>query len=229
MGRKRIFRTSGDVREHPRYSVQEASEYLHIPASTLKAWIRGQNYTDRKTGRRKVFEPVIEAADPANKLLSFYNLAEAHLLRSTIEREVPLSNLRKALEYVRQHVAGRHPLLRKDFITYGKKLFLKELGETINITDPQGNLFMESILDQYLMRLKWNEADMMPILIYPIRTQRLVINPLISSGKPVIKGTGITVTVLRDRAKKESIPEIAKDYGLQEFEIEEALKEFAVA
>jgi hypothetical protein len=70
MGRKRIVRISGDAREHPRYSVQEAAEYIHIPATTLKAWIRGQNYVDRKTGKRKTFAAVIEAADPKNKLLS---------------------------------------------------------------------------------------------------------------------------------------------------------------
>jgi uncharacterized protein (DUF433 family) len=230
MGRKRLFRISGDVREHPRYSVQEAAEYLHMPASTLKAWTRGQDYIDRKTGKRKTFESVIEAADPKNKLLSFYNLAEAHLLRSTIERDIPLANLRKALEYLREHVAGKHPLLRKDFRTYGKKIFLTELGETINITSPQGNLFMESIFDEYLLRLEWDEAELMPMLIYPIGTNRLVINPLISSGKPVIKGTGVMVSILLDRHKiGESIPDLANDYGIQPFEIEEAIKEFAQA
>lgn len=229
MGRKRIFRTSGDLREHPRYSIQEASEYIHIPASTLKAWIRGQDYIDHKTGKRKTFEPVIEAADPQNKLLSFYNLAEAHLLRATIERGVPLKNLRKAVEYIRQHVAGKHPLLRRDFSTYGDKVFLTELGDTLNITNPQGNLFMAGIFRQYLKRLEWDEKDLLPILLYPMGTTRLVINPLISSGKPVIKGTGVMVSILRDRAKTESIPDLASDYDMEPFEIEEAIKEYAAA
>lgn len=229
MGRKRIVRISGDAREHPRYSVQEAAEYIHIPATTLKAWIRGQNYVDRKTGKRKTFAAVIEAADPTNKLLSWLNLAEAHVLRATTERNIPLKNVRKALDYVRSQSASRHPLLTKDFRTFGKLIFLKELGDTINITDPQGNLVMQEILEGYLERLDWNEGDLLPIQIHPIHTTRLVINPLISSGKPVIKGTGIMVSILRDRAKTESIPDLANDYDIQPFEIEQAIKEFARA
>jgi uncharacterized protein (DUF433 family) len=88
---------------------------------------------------------------------------------------------------------------------------------------------MQEILEEYLERLDWNEGDLLPIQIHPIHTTRLVINPLISSGKPVIKGTGIMVSILRDRAKTESIPDLANDYDIQPFEIEQAIKEFARA
>jgi uncharacterized protein (DUF433 family) len=229
MGRKRIVRSYGDVREHPRYSIEEASGYLNIPASTLKAWIRGQRYMNSHTGKEKIFAPLIEASDPINKLLSFYNLAEAHVLRSTTERNIPLTNVRKALAYVRAKIPQSHPLLTGDFLTFGKLIFLEHLGHTVNITAPQGQLAMRDILDKYLLRLEWDDTGM-PIQIFPIKTNRLAINPLLSSGKPVVRGTGIMVSVLQDRAKTgETIPELAQDYGMQAFEIEEAIQEFARA
>src|ERR1700737_668921 len=125
MGRKRITRFAGDVLEHPRYSIEEAASYLHIPRSTLGAWARGQRYTT-KHGKQVSFQPVIELADKRHKLLSFNNLAEAHVLRCTRERDVPLKNVRLALEYVRQALPNdAHPLLSRDFRTFGKNVFLK--------------------------------------------------------------------------------------------------------
>lgn len=228
MARRKVVRTAGDVRQHPRYSIFEAAEYLRIPASTLKAWIRGQRYRDSHSGKMREFKPLIEAADPKNKLLSFYNLAEAHLLRSTTEREVPLKNVRKALDYVRENIKSIHPLLTEEFSTYGKSLFVTHLGQTVNATH-HGQVAMTDILEKYLQRLEWDETGM-PIQIFPIRTTRLAINALLSSGKPVLKGTGVMVSILRDRESTgESIPDIARDYGIEPFEIEQAIKEFATA
>src|SRR5438046_2702312 len=75
VARKRITRFDGDIREHPRYSIEEAAAYLHIPLSTMKAWTRGQRYTT-KSGKRIVFQAVLGLADQRRGLLSFYNLAE---------------------------------------------------------------------------------------------------------------------------------------------------------
>lgn len=228
MARRKLVRTAGDVRQHPRYSILEAAEYLHIPASTLKSWIRGQRYRDSRSGKMREFKPLIEAADPKNRLLSFYNLAEAHLLRSTTEREIPLKNVRKALDYVRGTIKSIHPLLTEEFSTYGKSVFVNQLGQTVNATH-HGQVAMSEILEKYLERLEWDETGM-PIQIFPIRTTHLAINPLLSSGKPVVKGTGVMVSILRDRRSTgESIPDIAQDYGIEPFEIEQAIQEFAAA
>lgn len=227
MSRKRLIRFTGDVREHPRYSADEAADYLRIPASTMKAWLRGQNY--QSGGKRHVFKPIIEAADPTNKLLSFYNLAEAHILRATREREVPLKNVRLALDYIRQKMPPtRHPLLSHEFLTSGKEVFIDHLGTIINATT-QGQVAMREILEKYLKRIDRDDLGM-PIQIYPVYSKHLAINASLSSGKPVLKGTGIMIAVLSQRRDAgETIPELAKDYGLNPQEVEEAIKEYAAA
>ncbi|OLE33761.1 MAG: hypothetical protein AUI36_28305 [Cyanobacteria bacterium 13_1_40CM_2_61_4] len=218
------MRTEGDVREFPRYSISEAAFYVRIPVTTLHAWTQGQDYVTA-TGVHRMFRPLITLADKKNKLLSFYNLVEAHILRSTTERGVPFKNVRKALDYVQETIPGKHPLLTHDFETSGKELFIQHLGETINAT-AHGQRVMREILDKYLTLIP-RDGYGLPIRVFPINSRRLAIDPLFSSGKPIVRDRGITASVLWGRNKSgESIPEIAKDYGLAEVEVKEAIEDY---
>ncbi len=224
MPRRRPDRMRGDLREFPRYSISEAAFYVRIPASTLTAWTRGQNYRTSR-GVHRTFEPLIELADPGNKLLSFYNLVEAHMLRSTTERGVPLRNVRRALDYIREAIPGGHPLLVHDFEVSGKEVFIQHLGDTVNATR-YGQLAMRKILDRYLKRVE-RDARGLPLRVFPINSKRLVIDPQFSSGKPIVKDRGIVASVLWGRNRTgETIPEIAKDYGLTALEVKEAIEDY---
>jgi uncharacterized protein (DUF433 family) len=214
----------GDVRDFPRYGISEAAFYVRIPASTLLAWTRGQDYRT-VTGKHVIFDPLIDLADPDNKLLSFYNLVEAHMLRSTTECGVPLTNVRKALEYIRGTIHGEHPLLMHDFEVSGKDVFIRHLGDTVNATR-YGQLAMRKILLNHLKRIV-RDTHGLPVRIFPINSRRLVIDPQFSSGKPIVKDRGITASVLWGRSRTgESVPDIAKDYGLTQLEVKEAIEDY---
>lgn len=223
MPRRHLTRLRGDVREFPRYSISEAAFYIRMPASTLVAWTRGQDYVTR--GIHRTFYPLIDLADPENKLLSFYNLVEAHVLRSTINSGVPLRNMRNALEYIRRTIPGKHPLLSHDFEVSGKDAFIQHLGMTICATK-HGQLAMRKVIEQHLRRIVRDERGL-PLKVFPINSKRLAIDPLFSSGKPIVKDRGITASVLWARNRTgESIPEIAKDYGLTTIEVKEAIEDY---
>jgi uncharacterized protein (DUF433 family)/DNA-binding transcriptional MerR regulator len=224
MPRRHLLRTDGDVREFPRYSISEAAFYARIPVTTLHAWTQGQDYVTRD-GIHRTFRPLIALADKKNRLLSFYNLVEAHVLRSTTEQGVPLKNVRRALDYVHDAIPGRHPLLTHDFEVSGKEVFIRHLGNTINATQ-YGQIAMREILDKYL-KLIARDGHGLPIRVFPINSKRLAIDPMFSSGKPIVKDRGITASVLWGRNKSgEPVPEIAKDYGLTEIEVKEAIEDY---
>lgn len=224
MGKKRLLRFGGDVREFPRYSVSEAAFYLRMPNSTLLAWTRGQDYTTSR-GIHRTFQPLIEPADTTNKLLSFYNLVEAHVLRATTDAGVPMRNVRAALRYIRKTIAGTHPLLTHEFEVSGKDVFITHLGKTINATR-QGQLAIREILKKYL-RLIARDASGLPMQICPMGSRRLAIHSHICSGKPIVRGKGISASVLWGRKRTgESIAEIARDYGLRRLEVKEAIQEY---
>lgn len=224
MPRKRPLRTKGDVREFPRYGISEAAFYVRIPSTTLHAWTRGQNYVT-STGIRRTFKPLITLADSENGLLSFFNLVEAHILRSITEMGVPFRNVRKALDFVHEKIPGTHPLITHKFETSGKELFIQYLGQTMNATK-HGQHVMREILEKYL-QLVPRDAHGLPIRIFPINCKRLAIDPFFSSGKPIVRDRGITASVLWGRSKSgESVAEIARDYGLPEIEAKEAIEEY---
>jgi uncharacterized protein (DUF433 family) len=225
MPRRHLNRMHGDIKEFPRYSIPEAAFYVRVPVTTLRAWTLGQDYLTG-AGTHRTFRPLINLADQEHKLLSFYNLAEAHILRFTTEvRGVPFQNVRKALDYVHEAIPGEHPLLTQEFETSGKSLFVKHLGRTVNAT-AQGQYAMREILEKYLSRIPRDKYGV-PIRIFPINSKRLAIDPLFSSGKPIVKDRGITASVLWGRNKSgESIPAIARDYGLTEIETQEAIEDY---
>jgi uncharacterized protein (DUF433 family) len=225
MPRKHPLRTHGDVREFPRYSISEAAFYVRIPVTTLHAWVQGQDYV-ASTGVHRTFKPLITLADKKNKLLSFYNLVEAHILRSTTEeRGVPFKNIRKALDYVHETIPGPHPLLSHNFETSGKDVFVKHLGSTINAT-AHGQRVMRDILEKHLTLIPRDRYGL-PAKVFPINSKRLAIDPFFSSGKPIVKDRGITASVVWGRSKSGESPlQIAKDYGLTENEVREAIDDY---
>lgn len=229
MARTKVIRIGGDVREHPRYSLEDAAHFLHIPLSTMKAWVRGQHYKSGATGRTINFSPLIVPACPSKGLLSFYNLAEAHVLRATRERAVPLKNVRRALEYIREQLpSSPHPLISYEFSTFGKSVFVEHLGHTINAT-AHGQTAMRKLLETYLQRID-RDAHGMPIQLYPMNTHHLAINPRLSSGQPVVKGTRIMASVLAARKKSgESYDDLVRDYRLTPSQIEQVLTEYAAS
>ena len=105
------------VLEVPLYSVFEASRYLQIPENTLRSWVSGRSYPLRSGASRRS-EPVIELADPANSRLSFSNLTEAHVLDALRRQyQVELPQIRRAVNYLREHFRTPHPLVHHEMLT----------------------------------------------------------------------------------------------------------------
>jgi uncharacterized protein (DUF433 family) len=83
----------------------------------------------------------------------------------------------------------------------------------------------------FLSRLELDRSKM-PLRFSPIRAAMnrrsfIVIDPALSVGRPVIKGTGIAAEIIsKRRASGESIASLAKDYRVSRRAVEEAIKYF---
>jgi uncharacterized protein (DUF433 family) len=226
-----------DRRELPTYGIKEAAHSLGMPVATLTSWVNGRSYPTNSGPR--FFKPLIEISSPG--LLSFYNLVEAHILLSTRKRhQVEMPAIRNAIEYVRKFYPSRHPLLSETFLTDGKDLFIKKIQkksereDTINVSRG-GQLGLGPILDFYLRRIE-RDSKGWPIRLFPVRMnwqgnlsndppRVVVIDPAISSGRPVVNGTGIMAEIIVGRFNSgESIESITEDYGLQINQVEEVIR-----
>ncbi|MGB6298847.1 MAG: DUF433 domain-containing protein [Rivularia sp. (in: cyanobacteria)] len=224
-----------DPRNIGTYSVAEAVHHLRVPYSTVRSWVFGARYRTKAGSKR--FEPVINIPEPQERLLSFTNLIELHVLNA-IRRyhKVPLEKVRQGVSYLQNHTGMQHPLANKKLYTDGIDLFIEQLGYLVNASR-SGQLIIPETIEIYLQRIEWDE-DNLPTTLYPFtRTKEtatpklIVINPLVSFGQPVLEGTGIPTSILAGRyGAGESIDDLSQDYQCDRLKVEEAIRyELALA
>ena len=216
-----------DPRELPAYTIREAAHYLQLPPATLKSWVLGRKYPT-KSGL-KFFAPVIELPDEDLPQLSFFNLAEAHVL-SAFRRthHIELRQIRSALRYVRGEFGGKHPLLDQRFETDGVTLFVQKL-EVLVDASARGQIVMETIRP-YFKRLEFVNESV--VRFYPFTRSSIhaspksvFIDPRFSFGRPSLTRSHVATAVIADRYKAgESIDELARDYDCERLDIEEGLR-----
>ena len=213
----------------PIYSISEAAHYLRLPAATLRSWAIGRQYPTQSGDAD--FLPLIDIADPRVSLQSFMNLAELHVL-SSIRRlhQVKLPAVRKAIDYLRSRFRSDHPLLDRQMLTDGRHLFIEKYGNLVTISQ-DGQMAMSKIMAVYLRRIIRDQSGI-PIRLFPFTRDRykdspkiISIDPKIRFGKPCIRGTRIPTAIILERHQAgDSIDLLAKDYGRNGAEIEEAIR-----
>ena len=143
-------------------------------------------------------------------------------------------SIRRAIHYLSEFASNpfdqRHPLISRELETDGLGLFIEYYGQLINISRA-GQAAMREILSAALHRIDRDPSGM-PIKLYPFTRkdvrnapQMVVIDPMLSAGRPVITGTGLATEIIAERYKLgESIRELAYDYDRPDAEIEEAIR-----
>jgi uncharacterized protein (DUF433 family) len=241
--KKRAIQVPPDLRELPAYGLSEAAHYLHIPIAILRSWInsrprrpptrRGPAVRSAKAeafSLRRSIKPVIEVPEASLGALSFMNLVEAHALNTIrLEYRFELPKLRNALDHVRERFGWKHPLAQQKFETDGVNLLVSRLEKERSASEP-AVLAIRHLIKTAFHRIE-HDSSGIAMRLYPMTREGLdqpkcvVIDPLVSFGRPTITGSGITTSILAIRYKAgDSIDALAEDYGCKQTEIEEALR-----
>jgi uncharacterized protein (DUF433 family) len=198
------------------YGVSEVARYLRIPDRTLATW-------------KNTFGIIAPPAAPS--LLSFTNVLELHIVKGMrLVHGVPMQRIRRALEHVQKEYPSPHPLVDREFETDGVDIFIKDLGEYINVSR-YGQRGLKEIVSCYLQRIG-RDPKGNPVILFPFVTadsdqepRDISMNPKVAFGKPVIAGTGISTAIVAARFKaRESVSALAEEYGLPQAQIEEAVR-----
>jgi uncharacterized protein (DUF433 family) len=208
------------------YTPTEAAHYLHVKLSTLRAWLFGQKY-----GGKGYFRPVIKVADTSDRLLSFNNLIEIHVLAAIRKvHEIPLPKIRRGLSFVEKKLGSTRPLLKREFLTDGLDLFVDHSGVLLNVTKSGQSEFRETV-ERFLERVERNPKGI-PIKLFPFSrhagvedARTIVIDPSVAFGRPVLVGTAVPTSNVFERfAAGEPIDELAQDFKVDKSLIEEAIR-----
>lgn len=144
--------------------------------------------------------------------------------------DLRLSKIRRAVAHLNKTTGFKHPLIAQPLYRDRIDLLIKEIERSLNLSR-SGQLAIPGIVEAHLERVEY-DRQLGVFKFYPFGRERsatepkfIVINPALGFGKPVIAGTGIFTAVIASRFNaRESIAELVKEYGLEERQIEEAIR-----
>jgi uncharacterized protein (DUF433 family) len=133
------------------------------------------------------------------------------------------------LSYAERSLKIQRLLLRKELRTDAGRVFLDRYGQLIDLS-VSGQLAMRQLLKEHLKRVDWDEWQF-PIRLYPFLSveatsaaKPIAIDPKIAFGRPVVIRAGVSTAAIVERIDaKETVDELAADYGLSVTEIEQAV------
>jgi uncharacterized protein (DUF433 family) len=217
-----------EIRDQPAYSVAEAARYLKVAPATLRAWVDGRRYPTESGIAHS--SALIHPADKCPSMLSFWNLIEAHVLRSLrTDHGVSMDKLRKAIGYAQKALQIDRLLLSPELRTDAGRMLLERYGQLIDLS-ASGQIAMRRMFNEHLARVDWDDWKF-PVRLYPFASsgmpvphRPIAIDPHVAFGRPVLASRGITTTAIAARIDAgESAAELSADYDLTESEIEEAV------
>jgi uncharacterized protein (DUF433 family) len=207
--------TQQTVFDTPAYSSMQACHYIGVPYATLRDWI----------GPRGII------STPAPNNLSFNNLAEAYVLKAMRRsHKLSLQGIRKALLQLADMRKTAHPLLDETFGTDGVDLCIYEQDQVVNLTKKL-QLEIREFVALYLQRIE-RDAHGRARKLYPFiardeanEPRHISISPVISFGRPVLAGTGITTAIVAGRfAARDSVADLAREYSVDRQILEDAIR-----
>jgi uncharacterized protein (DUF433 family) len=216
-----------DLRDQPAYGLAEAARYVKLPAAMVRSWVAGRTYPGAR-GVQK-FQPLIHPPQKKPPLLAFWNLIEAHVLRSLrTEHGVTIRAVREALDYAERKLKIKRLLLSPDLRTDAGELFLDQYGQLIELP-ASGQLAMRLVFEEHLKRIEWDEWKF-PVRLYPFVSAdtpaplTIAIGPKIAFGRPVVARAGISTAAIAGRIDaKDLASEVAADYDLTVEDVEQAV------
>ena len=220
--------TKTDLRNQPAYTLAEAARYLKVAPATLRSWVVGRAYPKGEglAHSRALIGPPVKQPPT----LSFWNLIEAHVLRSLrIDHGVSMDALRKALQYAEKTLAIDRLLLSPELRTGAGRLLLERYGQLIDLST-SGQMALRHTFDEHLARVEWDPWKF-PVRLYPFPSSStpadgrpIAIDAQISFGRPIIANRGISPSAIAERIDAgETAADLAADYDLTERDIEEAV------
>lgn len=216
-----------DVRDQAAYGLAEAARYVKLPVATLRSWVAGRTYPG--SGGPQRFQPLIHPPRRKPPVLTFWNLIEAHVLRSLrTEHRVSIKAVRQALAYAERTLKIKRLLLSKDLRADAGTLFLDKYGQLIDLP-ASGQLAMRLMFAEHLKRVEWDEWKF-PVRLYPFLSadtpapRTIAIDPKIAFGRPIVARVGVSTAAIAGRIDaNEPAADVAADYDLTVEEVEQAV------
>jgi len=185
--------------DHPIYTAAEASRLVDLSAVRVRRWLQGYTYDYDHQQRRQ--RPVIKRTESAGtSYASFLDLVDLLFAKKFVEHGLSLQRLRKALDEATKILKTPH-FARQVFFTDGREIYLqvKEEGDAILQLLSGGQWVITEVITKLAHQIDFEQPSGLARRWYPLGPdQPVVLDPLISFGRPTIVGKGVATLNVYD-------------------------------
>jgi len=181
------------------FTFQEASLLTGISAANLRRWLRG--YQSGRGEEKRSVPPLWKTELAGSELdsLSFHDLLEARFVKEFHKHGVSLQAIRIIARHARELFDSPYPFTCKRFQTDGKTIFaesLRESGDT-ELLDLRGKqIVFNKIIRPFLYEGIEFGLDERALRWFPKKNKKVVLDPAIAFGKPIVTDIGIRTDIL---------------------------------
>lgn len=203
----------------PAYRVSDAARYAGVSGQTILNW----QHSTHQDGRSAI------AKRDKGVSLSYLQLVEVAFVATLRKAGVKLEDIKNARDYIATKLSSEFPFASSRFKTDGKDI-LMELpefveGESRNKlvkVNRGGQMAWAEVVNTKFTEFEYQD-DLAVRWHVGGRQSRVLIDPRVSFGAPMVKGIATWAVKGRWEAG-ESAEDIAEDFGLDEADVDYALK-----
>jgi uncharacterized protein (DUF433 family) len=193
-----------------------------MAASTLRYWARPWSGGDALI--------MTTQAKPGGRLptLPFIGFAEAFVIKAAIKAGVKPTRVRENIAGLKQHFGKiEHALAHQCVWTDGIDLLYREIADEPNADLYRGKdgqrQFSKTVRDQ-LKLIEYGSDEFAERLVLPRYKPRVLVDPDLAGGAPLLEGSGTRVEDLISRYRAGDSPtRLAHDYGAKLAEVKEII------
>ena len=186
------------------YAAAEAGRLAGLSATRVRRWLHGYEYRYAPArGEPSIRQqgPVVRRRGTAGTpYASFLDLVDLLFVKQFLDFGSSLQKVRKALDEATQ-VLGTSHFARETFFTDGRNIYLqmKATGDAILELLSGGQWVIAPIIQQLARRIEFDKPTGLARRWYPLGPDGLVVlDPLVSFGRPAIVGRGIATATVYD-------------------------------
>ena len=218
----------------PLFTAMEVAQYVRIPPTTLRNWVRGYDYPIKRGLRHS--EPIVRSLDAPGRQprIPFIGLTEALVVSAFRRQGLPMTKIKTSLDAIEREIGVEHALANKSMYTAGERASCGTTPKRAKTRrsrswwDPSSGqrVFTEPVR-QYLKLITY-DSDLWPQKVYlpGFALSKVVVDMRRGFGQPILERHRLRVQDITDRwyYGRDTIEEIAADLELNSNEVQDVIR-----
>ncbi len=208
----------------PIYSLTEAAQIIHAPATSFARWAHGHRFKQRREGEWGFSNPILTGVrEGRGYTVPFNALAEGFIVESFRRAGLPMARIRPAIEVLRNELGVENALLCERLKTDGAEILIENGDRELVVVRNHQGVFRD-VVAEYLQRIRYRDGFVEFVQLPTYERAEVIVDPLRNSGQPTIARLGVRVEDVVSRVRAgEAMTDVADDFGLKKAELRSLL------